>query len=60
MAGDNDGMVPTKSAHWGDFRGEIPADHFDEVGQLFGITSPNFDHRDFYLGRARDLASEGH
>lgn len=60
LSGDNDGIVPVSSAPWGDYRGEVPADHFDEVGQLFGITNENFDHRAFYLERARDLAREGH
>jgi triacylglycerol esterase/lipase EstA (alpha/beta hydrolase family) len=60
ISGDNDGVVPVSSAPWGDYRGEVPADHFDEVGQLFGITNDNFDHRAFYLERARDLAREGH
>jgi len=60
MAGDNDGIVPVSSAPWGDDRGTIPADHFDEVGQLFGVTGPNFDHEEFYLGIARDLAAAGH
>ena len=59
IAGANDGMVPVDSAMWGDWRGEIPADHFDEIGQLAGITGPNFDHREFYLDLARDLAAEG-
>jgi triacylglycerol esterase/lipase EstA (alpha/beta hydrolase family) len=55
--GDNDGMVPVSSGQWGDFMGTIPADHFDEVGQLFGVTGPNFDHLEFYLGVARELAN---
>ncbi|MBU1431636.1 hypothetical protein KKF91_13920 [Myxococcota bacterium] len=59
LAGDNDGIVPVSSAIWGDYRGEIPADHFDEVGQLAGITGPNFDHLSFYEGLAWDLAREG-
>ncbi len=59
LAGANDGIVPVESAIWGDYRGEIPADHFDEIGQMFGITGPNFDHREFYLMLARDLAQEG-
>ncbi len=60
LSGDNDGIVPVSSAKWGDFRGTIPADHFDEVGQLAGVTGPNFDHKKFYLKLARDLAAEGH
>jgi len=59
-SGDNDGMVPVSSAPWGDYRGTIPADHFDEIGQVLGITGPNFDHLDFYLGVVRDLAVAGH
>ena len=30
----NDGMVTVQSARWGTFMGCIPADHFDEVGQI--------------------------
>ncbi|MBN2495560.1 MAG: triacylglycerol lipase [Deltaproteobacteria bacterium] len=60
LAGANDGVVPVDSAVWGDYRGEIPADHFDEIGQLLGVTGPNFDHQVFYLQLARDLAAEGH
>jgi pimeloyl-ACP methyl ester carboxylesterase len=60
QAGANDGMVPVTSGQWGDYRGEIPADHFDEVGQLAGVTGPNFDHRQFYLDIARHLATYGH
>lgn len=30
----NDGMVEVASARWGQFMGCIPADHFDEVGQI--------------------------
>ncbi|HUU02287.1 MAG TPA: triacylglycerol lipase [Myxococcota bacterium] len=59
-AGDNDGMVPVSSAPWGDYRGTIPADHFDEIGQVLGVTGPNFDHLEFYLGVAEDLAAAGH
>lgn len=60
VEGANDGIVPVSSAPWGDYRGEVPADHFDEIGQLAGVTNPNFDHIEFYIERARDLAAEGH
>lgn len=60
IEGANDGIVPVSSAPWGDYRGEVPADHFDEVGQLFGVTNAHFDHEEFYLERARDLGAEGH
>ena len=59
----NDGLVVTENAEWGDFLGCIPADHFDEVGQIFG-DSPglgnSWDHLELYrelvkLLRERDL-----
>jgi triacylglycerol lipase len=47
----NDGIVPSQSMVWGTFMGCIPADHFDEVGQIAdllpGVIS-GFSHRDFY------------
>lgn len=30
--GRNDGVVAVNSAKWGDYKGEIPADHFKQVG----------------------------
>ncbi len=64
MGHTNDGIVPVDSAVWGEYQGEIPADHFDEVGQLLGMTGPNpdgpdFDHLEFYLGLARQLRDAG-
>ena len=47
----NDGLVTVESAKWGHFRGCVPADHMDEVGQLAGIVD-GFDYLKFY----RDLA----
>ncbi len=58
--GPNDGLVTVESAKWGDYRGEMNADHIDEVGQIAGITDPDFDHRAWYLARVRELALEGH
>ena len=60
QAGDNDGMVPVSSGQWGEFRGTIPADHFDEVGQVAGVTGPNFDHLEFYRSLADLLCDRGH
>lgn len=60
LRGANDGIVPVESAKWGEYRGEIPADHFDEVGQIAGQTSPNFDHLEFYAQRLGDLTSLGY
>lgn len=58
--GANDGLVTVESAKWGEYRGEMVADHIDEVGQIAGITDPKFDHLAFYRDRARDLAAEQH
>lgn len=48
----NDAMVTVESAKWGVFRGCIPADHMDEVGQRNGAEHPatwsRFDHIRFY------------
>jgi triacylglycerol lipase len=58
----NDGMVEVRSARWGRFMGCIPADHFDEVGQIARL-APNpesgFDHRAFYRDIVRRLRAEG-
>jgi len=54
----NDGMVTVESAKWGHFRGCIPADHLDEVGQPKhdGPDSwTQFDHVRFYRNLAFDL-----
>jgi triacylglycerol esterase/lipase EstA (alpha/beta hydrolase family) len=53
--GPSDGLVPVESATYGNFLGTVPADHLDEVGQLFGTTALGFDHRDFYLALAAFL-----
>jgi pimeloyl-ACP methyl ester carboxylesterase len=58
--GANDGLVTVDSAVWADYRGEMAADHIDEVGQVLGITDPKFDHLEFYRARARELADEQH
>ncbi len=60
VSGDNDGVVPVASAPWGEYHGTVPADHFDEVGQIAGATSPAFDHLAFYRARARDLRDAAH
>ena len=44
--------MPVESAQRGVLLGTMPADHLDEVGQLFGTTSLGFDHREFYLDLA--------
>lgn len=47
----NDGLVPVSSARWGTFLGCVPADHFDEVGQIAELIADpisGFDHLDLY------------
>ncbi len=58
IRGRNDGMVPLSSAKWGEFKGEIPADHADEICQWAGETG-TFDCKGFYLSIAQDLIKEG-
>ena len=53
----NDGLVRARDSRHGEFWGCVPADHLDEVGQLFGDGpggSNTFDHKRFY----RDLVGE--
>ena len=57
--GDNDGLVGVESAHWGEFLGQINADHMDEVGQIADLFNPAFDAGGFYLTEARRLAAAG-
>jgi triacylglycerol lipase len=69
LAGDllsptpNDGLIAVPSAHWGTFLGCIPADHFEEIGQLLGqpagIGNP-FSYKDFYRGLADWLVAQGY
>lgn len=57
-----DGLVTISSAKWGDFKGCIPADHSDEVGQqTAGVPDPrtDFDAGRFYRQVADDLAARG-
>ncbi len=58
----NDGMTTIRSARWGDFMGCVPADHYDEIGQV-GDTGPvratGFEAKAFYQTIAFDLAARG-
>ena len=62
LASPSDGMVSVASAKWGTFRGCIPADHYDVIGQI-GHTARDgqsgFDAPLFYRWVASDLASQG-
>ncbi|MCK6513298.1 hypothetical protein L6R29_25490 [Myxococcota bacterium] len=59
LRGPNDGIVTVESAKWGTFLGEIPADHFDEVGQIADTNNTAFNHLEFYLNEARRLTKAG-
>jgi triacylglycerol lipase len=55
-------MVSVESAKWGSFRGCIPADHYDVIGQIGHFTRDvrtGFDPIDFYRWVASDLAEQG-
>ncbi|KYF75406.1 lipase [Sorangium cellulosum] len=58
----NDGLVRARDARWGNFWGCLPADHFDEIGQLFG-QSPGEGNTwlyiDFYRAVIERLRQEG-
>lgn len=62
IGGPSDGMVSVESAKWGAFRGCIPADHYDVIGQ-FGDEGPDprtgFDSGRFYSDVVNDLARRG-
>ena len=62
--GRNDGIVAVNSARWGDFKGEIPADHFKQVGHdLSGMGwlrkllfwKKSFNHLGFFEKIVQDL-----
>ncbi len=58
----NDGLVLVRSARHGTFLGCIPADHFDEIGQIHGGSpglGPNFDHLAFYTDLVAYLRARG-
>jgi triacylglycerol lipase len=58
----NDGLVRAIDARWGTFLGCVPADHFDEIGQLFGdipgLTNA-WRHEDFYVALVQSLRDRG-
>lgn len=58
----NDGLVTVASAKWGVFRGCIPADHIEQLGQK-SLPDVNvrtgFDVARFYANVAGDLAERG-
>ena len=62
LVSPHDGMVSVHSARWGEFRGCIPADHYDVIGQLEdGGADPRtgFDAPRFYGNVVAELARMG-
>jgi triacylglycerol lipase len=55
-------MVSVQSARWGEFQGCVPADHFDEVGQIArtGAIASGFDHIAFYRRIVSDARAAGY
>jgi triacylglycerol lipase len=59
----NDGLVPAESGRHGEFWGCVPADHMDEIGQLFGDTpgfGNPFDHKALFIALVRELRLRGY
>ena len=58
----NDGLATVESAKWGTFKGCIPADHMEQLGQK-SLPDVNvrtgFDVAWFYTNVAGDLAGQG-
>lgn len=57
----NDGLATVVGAKHGNFRGCIPADHMDEVGQVQDTFDPatGWDHLRFYRNVAFELSTRG-
>lgn len=61
-SGANDGLVRDQDARWGEFWGCVPADHLDEIGQLFGDgpgLGNDWDHLKFYSLLVQYLRQRG-
>lgn len=62
-AGANDGLVRGADSRWGEFWGCVPADHLDEIGQLFGDGAGlgnDWDHLKFYSLLVKYLRERGY
>ena len=57
--GVNDGIVSVSSAQWGDFRGEIEADHLQQVG-VDVLAGSSFSSKTFLESLVSDLAERGY
>lgn len=64
--GPNDGLVSVKSAKWGTFKEELPADHVEEVGMHWSATGrvldavglTAFNHLQFFEKLVADLGAK--
>jgi len=56
--GVNDGIVSVSSAQWGDYRGEIEADHLQQVG-IDVLAGSSFSSKEFITELVQDLADRG-
>jgi triacylglycerol lipase len=56
VAGANDGLVPMSSQVWGETLAEIEADHFAQVGWLFGVRAPRYARPELRTDVAFDAA----
>ncbi len=59
----NDGLVRDTDARWGEFWGCVPADHLDEIGQLFGDGAGlgnDWDHLKFYSLLVKYIRERGY
>lgn len=62
-AGANDGLVRDEDSRWGEFWGCVPADHLDEIGQLFGDGAGfgnDWNHLKFYSLLVKYLRERGY
>jgi triacylglycerol lipase len=62
-AGANDGLVRDEDARWGEFWGCVPADHLDEIGQLFGDgpgLGNDWDYLKFYSLLVKYIRERGY
>ncbi len=58
----SDGMISVESAKWGLFRGCLPADHYDVIGQIGHVTrdpATGFDAPRFYQQVVSELSERG-
>ncbi|KAL1922044.1 uncharacterized protein VTP21DRAFT_10686 [Calcarisporiella thermophila] len=57
--GENDGLVSTKSAKWGQYLGTLECNHWDFTNSMGMLTSSKFDEKEFYAELVSFLARQG-